>query len=99
MRFAGSAARAHDAGQTPLLHSGPASRVNPLGARVQSCICWSSEAGAAGHAPQELCIRNGSFFERFRRKKSPVVLKMRKFISLYAGSRGDKISQCKKPEA
>ena len=54
MRFAGSAARAHDAGRTPLLHSGRASRVNPLGARVQSCICWSSEAGAAGHAPEPL---------------------------------------------
>ena len=45
-RFAGSTERAPDAGLTLMLRSGRASQVNSLGARAQSCICWTSEAQA-----------------------------------------------------
>ena len=41
--------------------SGRASQVNALGARVQSCICWPSEPGAAGGAPQQLPTEIGLF--------------------------------------
>ena len=57
-RFAGSTERAPDAGLTLMLHSGRASQVNSLGARAQSCICWTSEAQAAAGAREpilEIC--------------------------------------------
>ena len=39
-----------------LAHEACPSQVNSPGAinRAQSCICWSSEAGAVGGAPQQL---------------------------------------------
>ena len=38
-----------------------ASQVNALGARVQSCICWSSETRAAGVALEQLPTEIGPF--------------------------------------
>ena len=49
-QFAGSAERALDARQTLVLHSARASQVISLGARAQSCICWTSETRAAARA-------------------------------------------------
>ena len=57
-RCVGSAERAPDASLTLLRHSWRASQVNSLGARTQSCICWTSGAQAATGAREpilEIC--------------------------------------------
>ena len=50
-RFAGSGERAPDLFMTLLRHSGRASQVHSLGARAQSCICWTSETRAVLPVP------------------------------------------------
>ena len=69
-RFAGSAARAPDLRDTRKLTSGRRSQVIDLAARVQSCICWSSETRAAGVAPEQLPTEIGVFL-RFQTRISP----------------------------
>ena len=57
-RFAGIPERAPDARQTLVLHSARVRQVISLGARAQSCICWTSEARAAAGAREtiwEIC--------------------------------------------
>ena len=53
-RFAGSAERAPDARQTLVLHSARVRQVISLGARAQSCICWTSEGRAAARAREPI---------------------------------------------
>ena len=54
MQLAGSAERTPDAALTLNLHTQEVSRVNSLGARAQSCICWTSEAQPAAGAPDPI---------------------------------------------
>ena len=53
-RFAGSAERVPDARQMLVLHSARASQFISLGARAQSCICWTSETRAAARAREPI---------------------------------------------
>ena len=57
-RSAGGTKRAPHALLTLVLDSARACQVNCLGARAQSCICWTSETGAAAGAREpilEIC--------------------------------------------
>ena len=53
-RSAGSAEQAPGAGLTLMLHNQRVSQVNSLGARAQSCIFWTSEAGADAGAREPI---------------------------------------------
>ena len=55
-RFAGSAGRGPDAGLTLMLLTSTSKhgQVNSLGARAQSCVCWTSEAQATAGAREPI---------------------------------------------
>ena len=78
-RFAGSTERAPDARLTLVLKSGRASQLISLGARAQSCICWTSDPSCCRPAGRTIFRFAGKFwsslyFYSFPSSTSPVRL-------------------------